>query len=152
MGEAKASPFLLVQEIAMDIVANIDAHNQRHVSKKLIAVDFDGTIATHAFPELGEALPEAFEVMQELQAAGHKLILNTCRENEPKREFLSEAVRYCRRNGVEFRSINENHREDEFRANLGRKVFAHFYIDDRNIGGFPGWAEVRNFFKKEGLL
>jgi hypothetical protein len=42
--------------------------------------------------------------MKELQAAGHKLILNTCRENEKKRDYLTEAIMFCKKHGVEFRS------------------------------------------------
>lgn len=128
----------------------------------LIAIDFDGTIVEHAFPLIGSPLPGAFETMKDLQAAGHKLILNTCREDaeydwrakryEPgrpcdgydiNRRFLTEAVEFCRENGIEFRSVNENCPDDEFRDKGGRKVYAHLYIDDRNLGGFPGWDVVR---------
>jgi hypothetical protein len=106
---------------------------------RLLAIDFDGTIVAHAFPAIGEPLPLAFAVMQELQAAGHRLVLNTCREGD----YLAAAVLFCQRHGITFRSVNQNHPEDEFRPEPGRKVYAHVYIDDRNLGGFPGWAEVR---------
>jgi hypothetical protein len=109
----------------------------------LISIDFDGTICQHVFPEIGEEMPGAFETMKALQAAGHRLILNTCREDEKRRNYLTEAVEWCRKNGVEFRSVNENHPDDEFRDRVGRKVYANYYIDDRNLGGFPGWAAVR---------
>lgn len=111
--------------------------------KKLLGVDFDGTIAEHAYPEIGEPLPYAFEVMKELQAAGYGLILVTCREDEPRRQFLTEAITFCDNHGVQFRSVNCNLPEDDFRLPGGRKVFANHYIDDRNIGGFPGWLSVR---------
>lgn len=111
--------------------------------KRLVSVDFDGTIVHHAFPEIGEPLPEAFEVMKELQDAGYLLILNTCRENHKKRHYLDEAIAFCKKNGIEFRSVNKNHQDDDFRDDGGKKVFAHYYIDDRNLGGFPGWDKVR---------
>ncbi len=114
------------------------------MSKKslILSIDFDGTVVKHAFPEIGEEQPGAFETLRLLQAAGHRLCLNTCREDE-RRPYLTEAVEYCRKNGVEFRSVNENHEDDEFRDKVGRKMYAHVYIDDRNFGGFPGWDVIR---------
>jgi len=112
----------------------------------LISVDFDGTICDHKFPDIGELLPGAVETLKDLAEAGHVLILNTCREDENRRSYLTEAVNFMRKNGVEFASVNENRPEDEFRDKPGRKVYAAIYIDDRNFGGFPGWATVREAF------
>lgn len=106
---------------------------------KIISIDFDGIISDGKFPDIGNPLPGAFEVMKELEAAGHRLVLNTCREGEE----LAQAVEFCRAHGIEFRSVNENHPDDEFRDVSGRKLLAHYYIDDRNLGGFPGWEVVR---------
>lgn len=117
--------------------------------RKLLGIDFDGTIVKHAWPGIGEPLDHAFEVMKELQAAGYYLILVTCREDEPRHPYLTEAVEFCRQNGIEFRSVNENHPDDDFRDHGGRKVFAHFYIDDRNLGGFPGWLAVRKILLED---
>lgn len=119
--------------------------------KQVIVVDFDGTIVEHAFPEIGEPLPEAFEVLKELKEAGYALVLWTCREDEGyliERQFLTKAVEFCRENGVEFDGVNETPLELEFRPEgcLRRKAFGHCYIDDRNLGGFPGWATVRDHF------
>jgi len=112
----------------------------------LIAIDFDGTIVEHAFPAIGNPLPNAFEVMKTLQDAGHELILNTCREDHPtdtNQKYLTEAVEYCRENGIEFISINENRPEDDFREfTLRRKVYADIYIDDRMVGGLPSWDVI----------
>lgn len=119
------------------------------MSKKQIAViDFDGTIVKHDWPRIGETLDGAFEVMKELKAAGWVLILWTCREDDGhniNRQFLKDAVDFCKENGVEFDGINETPMEFEFRPEetLRRKVYGHFYIDDRNLGGFPGWDFVR---------
>lgn len=121
-----------------------------------IAIDFDGTIVENAFPRIGEPLPGAFEVMRELQEAGHRLILNTCREDHKTRidkRHLTDAVEFCRENGIEFVSVNENHPDDEFRdpdeCKAVRKVYADIYIDDRNLGGFPGWDVVREMILGE---
>lgn len=112
----------------------------------LISVDYDGTICKHAFPEVGTPMDGAIETLKDLIAEGHKLILNTCREDERRRNYLTEAVNFLKEQGVEFVSVNENRREDDFRDKPGRKVFADVYIDDRNLGGFPGWAAVREAF------
>lgn len=111
-------------------------------------IDFDGTIVEHRFPEIGEPLPEAFEVLKELKEAGWKLILWTCREDDGykiDRQYLAAAVEFCRENGVEFDAVNGPLKEHDFRPEhtLRRKPYGHCYIDDRNLGGFPGWNVVR---------
>lgn len=116
---------------------------------KLVSIDFDGTIVHHRFPDIGEPMDGAFEVMKKLQDAGYGLILNTCREDEKKRAYLTEAVEFCQINGIAFRSVNENHADDDFRESGGRKVYANYYIDDRNLGGFPGWAWVEKLLLGE---
>jgi hydroxymethylpyrimidine pyrophosphatase-like HAD family hydrolase len=111
----------------------------------LIACDFDGTIVEHRYPNIGKPLDGAMETLRDLIAAGNRLILNTCREDCKKRKYLSEAVEFCKENGVVFVSVNENSLDDDFRDENGlrRKVYAHHYIDDANIGGFIGWDKVR---------
>mgnify|MGYP006318789247 CR=1 FL=1 len=112
----------------------------------LICIDYDGTICEKAFPEVGVPMEGAIETLKDLAAAGHFLILNTCREDEKRRAYLSEAVSFMKSHGVEFVSVNQNRPEDEFREKPGRKVYADVYIDDRNFGGFPGWAVIREAF------
>lgn len=112
----------------------------------LISVDFDGTIVEHDYPDIGEPLPGAIPTLKDLIAAGHIIILNTCREDTRKRQYLTEAVRFLKKHEVEVHSANENRREDDFRDDGGRKVYAHCYIDDRNFGGFPGWDKIREAF------
>lgn len=116
--------------------------------QRIAVIDFDGTIVKHEFPAIGETMPEAFEVMKELQAAGWALIIWTCRENDGhkiSRQFLKDAVDFCKENGVEFDGVNETPMEFEFRGEgtLRRKAYGDVYIDDRNLGGFPGWDFVR---------
>lgn len=114
----------------------------------IIAIDFDGTIVEHAYPRIGEPLPDAFEVLKELKEAGYKLILWTCREDDGHkidRQFLTEAVNFCREKGLEFDAVNETLKDCDFRSEKGlkRKPYCHYYIDDAIIGGFPGWAAIR---------
>jgi hypothetical protein len=108
----------------------------------------DGTIVEFAFPGIGKPLDGAFETMKDLKKAGYKLVLWTCREDEGyriDRQFLTQAVEFCRENGVEFDGVNETLPEDEFRPDgvLKRKPHCQCVIDDRNLGGFPGWDFVR---------
>ncbi len=105
----------------------------------IIAIDFDGTIVEHKFPAIGEPLPHAFEVMKELQQKGHKLILWTYRDGED----LTKAVQLCRENGVRFYAVNHSKPNEDYDKYMSRKIYADLYIDDRNLGGFPGWLEVR---------
>jgi len=105
---------------------------------KLIAVDFDGTIVEHAYPEIGDEMIFAFATLKELQKKGHRLILWTYREGD----YLQQAVEYCASNGMEFFAVNENYPGEMKEGNYSRKILADIFIDDRNIGGFPGWSEV----------
>ncbi|HOE39918.1 MAG TPA: hypothetical protein PLG05_10270 [Bacteroidales bacterium] len=104
-----------------------------------IAVDFDGTIVEHKYPDIGNIIPGSFEVLRELQAQGHKLILWTVRDGID----LQDAVDFCLKNGVIFWAINESIPNEEFNKYISRKIDADIYIDDRNIGGFIGWQKVR---------
>ncbi|MFC2112386.1 BT0820 family HAD-type phosphatase [Bacteroidota bacterium] len=103
-----------------------------------IAIDFDGTIVEHKFPEIGKELLFAFETMRELQKQKHQLILWTYRSGKE----LEEAVEFCRERGIEFYAVNNSYPEEKYVENISRKIQADVYIDDRNIGGFPGWSAV----------
>ena len=107
-----------------------------------IAVDFDGTIVEHQYPDIGKEKPFAFETLRALQSEGHRLILWTSRDGE----LLDEAVEYCRKNGVRFYAINRSTPPDALFADrpngLSSKIQADVYIDDRNIGGLPDWGTI----------
>lgn len=103
-----------------------------------IAVDFDGTIVEDAYPDIGKPMLFAFETMKELQKQRHQLILWTYRSGAE----LEEAVEFCRSNGIEFYAVNRSYPEEVFDPESSRKIHAHIFIDDRNIGGFPGWSRV----------
>lgn len=111
----------------------------------VIAVDFDGTLVSHKFPEIGEPLPYAFEVCKILQENGHKLILWTFRDGL----LLQEAVQYCSKNGLKFYSINHSHPDEDYDKSISRKINADLFIDDRNIGGLPEWPEILKFIHPE---
>ncbi|MEQ8324468.1 MAG: hydrolase [Vicingaceae bacterium] len=103
-----------------------------------IAVDFDGTIVEHTYPEIGKEMLFAFETLKALQNKGHKLILWTFRDGV----YLEEAVAFCKERGIEFYAVNKSFPEEEFDLSMSRKIQCDIFIDDRNLGGFPGWSEV----------
>ena len=65
---------------------------------KIIAVDFDGTIVTHAYPAIGREVPNAIRVLTKLQEQGTQLILWTTRSGDK----LQEAVDFCASKGITF--------------------------------------------------
>lgn len=103
-----------------------------------IAVDFDGTIVEHKYPAIGEELLFAIETLKELQRQQHQLILWTFRTGKE----LNEAVEFCRLRGLEFYAVNKNYPEEEVDVSTSRKLNVDLFIDDRNLGGFPGWQTV----------
>ena len=104
-----------------------------------IAVDFDGTIVTHAYPQIGKPIPFAIDTLKRLQQEDHhQLILWTCREGE----LLQEAIDYCASRGLEFYAVNSNFPEETSDIVRARKLEADLFIDDRNLGGIPDWGVI----------
>lgn len=110
----------------------------------IISIDFDGTLVEHAFPKIGKPIPHAVEVVKELKAEGHRLILWTFRHGRT----LEEAIRYCRQNGLEFYAYNANEPNEVFEEGMPRLIRADVYIDDRNLGGLHDWLEVKKLIEK----
>lgn len=105
-----------------------------------IAVDFDGTIVEHRYPEIGKELPFATQTLKMLIEDRHKLILWSVREGK----LLEDAVQWCRERGVEFYAVNKDFPEEDADKNLhfSRKLKADIWIDDRNVGGLPDWGTI----------
>lgn len=93
----------------------------------VIAVDFDGTIVKHAYPEVGESVG-GFSWLRRWQELGAKLILYTMRTGGE----LRAAVLTCADQGVEFWAVNDNPDQDNW--SVSRKVYAHLYVDDAALG------------------
>ena len=93
-----------------------------------ICVDFDGTVVTHEYPEIGKPVPKALEVLKELIAEGHTITLFTMRSGEP----LDQAANYLRENGVPLYGINENPTQKKWTQSP--KAYGHLYIDDAAVG------------------
>jgi len=119
----------------------------------IIAVDFDGTCVTHAYPEIGSDIG-AVPVLKGLVAVGHKLILYTMRSGDT----LAAAVKWCEDNGIELWGVNNNPEQHTWSASP--KVYAQLYIDDAALGcplvgqyiGRPyvDWVVIRDWFNAKG--
>lgn len=94
----------------------------------IICLDFDGTIVTHDFPKIGKLKPYAKEIINKLFQEGFFIIIWTCRylpqELKSMKEFLDST-------GIKYDTINENHPDISFQP--VPKVFAHWYVDDRDL-------------------
>lgn len=104
-----------------------------------IAVDFDGTIVEHRYPEIGAPIPFAIETLRLLVLDGHKLILWTVREGA----LLDEAVQYLIDNDIDLYAVNSDYPNSSWSdKGVSRKITADVYIDDRNLGGLPDWGQI----------
>lgn len=110
-----------------------------------IAVDFDGTIVEHRYPQIGKELPFATDTLKLLQQEQHRLILWSVREGK----LLEEAVAWCRERGVEFYAVNRDYPEEKQQdKGFSRKLKADLFIDDRNLGGLPDWGIIYQMIKE----
>jgi hypothetical protein len=105
-----------------------------------IAIDFDGTIVEHRYPEIGREIPFAIDTLKRLIEERHKIILWSVREGK----LLDDAIEWCRERGVEFYAVNKDYPEETTDNNqhFSRKLKADVFIDDRNLGGLPDWGTI----------
>lgn len=97
--------------------------------RRIIAVDFDGTLAETKFPEIVAPKLRMIQFVKQLQQQGCILILWTCRCGKD----LEAALKFCEEYSLKFDYINENVPENvEKWGNDSRKIFAHEYIDDKS--------------------
>ena len=104
----------------------------------LIAVDLDGTVVEHRFPEIGKELPFATDTLRRLIDDGHRLVLWTVRTGH----LLDEALAWCKERGVTFYAVNSDYPEQTFEEGMPRKMKVDVVIDDRNLGGLPEWGVI----------
>jgi hydroxymethylpyrimidine pyrophosphatase-like HAD family hydrolase len=129
---------------------------------QIFCVDFDGTIVTHEYPEVGTPVNAALDVLHELQTAGHAIILLTMRGIDVKtgRNTLQESVEYLTGNGIKLYGVNEN--PHQHRWTTSKKVYGHWYIDDAAVGvplimpenqrPYVDWIGVRQLLWHRGIL
>lgn len=140
-----------------------------------IVLDFDGTVVTHEFPNIGKDIG-AVPVLKELVANGHNLILFTMRsdvENPisddetiiPKGgKYLTEAVEWFKKHDIPLYGIQRNPKQDNWTHSP--KAYGQIIIDDSALGcpltfGYPvidkirpfvDWVKVRKWFVEMSVL
>lgn len=106
-----------------------------------IAIDFDGTVVEHQYPEIGKDIG-AVPVLKLLVENGHKLILNTMRSGK----LLQDAVQWFSNNEIPLFGVNEDPAQKYWTTSP--KVHAGLYIDDHGLGtpitkeGYVDWEKV----------
>lgn len=91
----------------------------------VIAVDFDGTLTDkNIFPQIGEMKEYALEAIHNLQAAGNKIVLWTCREGR----YLDDAREWLNEHGIDLDFYNFSPYQLQ-----SRKIVADVYVDDKNV-------------------
>jgi len=123
----------------------------------IIAVDFDGTCVTHAYPEVGKDIGAA-KVLRELVDNNNSLILLTMRSGE----LLDAAVEWFKQNDIKLWGIQKNPTQHTWTSS--NKVYAQLYIDDAGLGcplkydsemsnrGFVDWASARQMLVSNGAI
>lgn len=136
-------------------------------------LDFDGTVVTHSFPQIGKDIG-AVPVLKKLTDAGHHLILWTmrCDNQQPlsfnngyqihEGNFLSQAVDWFKQNDIPLYGIQRNPTQDTWTSSP--KSYCHYAIDDNAIGcplkfdlslsdrPFVDWVKVEEELIKLGIL
>lgn len=111
-----------------------------YTSKRLIALDFDGTCVTHAYPVIGDRVPGFVEVMEAVKKASHAvvLVLNTVRCGLHLIEALDWLAQFADRIPP-LAAVNLN--PDQSGWNNSTKIYAPIYIDDAALGAplMPLW-------------
>lgn len=126
------------------------------MKKFIICLDFDGTVVTHEFPEIGEPVG-AESVLRRLVSRGHKLVLFTMRSNE----HLAAAVGWFEERNIFLWNIQRNPYQDSWTSSP--KAYGHIYIDDAALGcplveselferPFVDWNVVEKLLKDKGIL
>lgn len=100
--------------------------NEREI--RIIAVDFDGTLCTDSYPQIGMPNLPLISLLKQEREQGKRVILWTCRCGGA----LGEALAWCKGHGLEFDAVNENVPETmEQYGTESRKISADIYIDDK---------------------
>ena len=126
------------------------------IREAIIALDFDGTVVTHAYPEVGEDIG-AVPVLKELVAQGDKLILWTMRHDQ----LLEDSVAWFRKHEIPLWAVNENPTQE--RWTTSPKIHADLVIDDSALGcptcfldgerrPAADWRRIRELLVRMGYL
>jgi hydroxymethylpyrimidine pyrophosphatase-like HAD family hydrolase len=122
------------------------------VVPKLIAVDFDGTIADFKFPAIGDPKPGAREALEAFRAMGYRIMIYTCRTSRYYPEIFATSDDYNenvmgRTTVVAMKNWLDEHQipyDDIDDGSLG-KPLANVYIDDKGLRFSDNWEEIQTW-------
>ena len=96
----------------------------------VIGIDFDGTIVTDKYPEIGDPIPGAIETINKWFNDGFWIVIHSCREGQAEKNMIKWLDKY------EFKrhTVNENlpWRIKKYGGDT-RKISLDINIDDKNI-------------------
>lgn len=98
-----------------------------------IAVDFDGTVVTHEYPNVGEDVENAVNTLHKMVHAGYNIIINTMRSGKE----LADAIEWYNTRGIKLYGVNVNPTQHKWTSSP--KVYAQISIDDINFGCPVRW-------------
>lgn len=125
----------------------------RFLARIRIAIDFDGTVVRHRFPEIGEEVPESARVIRRLSDAGHLLLLWSCRSGR----FHDDAMAWLRSRDLRLQVCEWCPPVVAYRP---PKMVADIYLDDRSLGvpltteddPVVDWLAVERLLEQRGIL
>ena len=105
----------------------------------IIAIDFDETLHTGTWPQIGQPKAFAPDTLRRLNEAGPYLIIWTCREGKEQ----TDAANSLLMQNIPLNRMNDNQPENTRKYGTNtRKVNADLYLDDRQLGGLPDWSII----------
>jgi hypothetical protein len=138
-----------------------------------IIIDFDGTVVTHEFPNVGKDIG-AVPVLKMLIEKGHNLILFTMRSNfhdvqvkddeiHPEGgDYLTEALKWFDNNEIKLYGVQTNPTQHLWTTSP--KAYGKLIIDDAALGcplihdkniterPFVDWNKVKDYLTLNGII
>ena len=122
------------------------------VNAKVIAIDFDNTIATtHNINDIRGPEPGALDALAKLKKAGWHILIYSCRNNtspsilapgqKDQKEVFQDMVNFLHMFNVPYDAID---------VGQHGKPFAQYYIDDKAIRYDKNWPEIVDFILNGG--
>lgn len=114
------------------------------IPKRILVIDFDGTIAKNDYPKIGEIKKNAKHYINKLYDEGYGIVINTCRSGI----FEADAINFLNNTGIKYHYINCNfpHLIEKYGADC-RKISGDIYIDDRCLFTLPKWHTIYDVIK-----
>ena len=99
--------------------------------RKVIAIDFDGTLSLGEYPACGPANEKLIEIIKRLMSDPSEVRLYYVLWTSRTGVELDKAVAWLKSQGLELDGINKPPKETA--ADYTRKIWADLYIDDKAI-------------------